>query len=219
MNWKDFISEEMKKDYFKEIDKTLKIDSKKYVIYPPKEQIFRAFDLCPIENIKVVLLGQDVYYNPGQANGLSFSVSNFVRIPPSLQNIFKELKSDLGYEIQNHGNLENWARQGALLLNCALTVRQGEPTSHSKIWEPFSDNVIQFLNGLNKPLVYILMGAHAKSKLKFITNKKHHIICSSHASPLAANQGGFFGVKHFSKTNDFLISNGVSPIDWKLKSI
>lgn len=219
MNWKDFISEEMKKDYFKEIDRTLKEDSKKYNIFPPKEQVFRAFDLCPIENVKCVLLGQDVYHGPGQATGLCFSVSSMVRIPPSLQNIFKELKNDLGYEIPNHGDLTNWGKQGVLLLNCALTVRQKEPGSHSKIWEPFSDNVIKLLNELDKPLVYILMGSHAKSKLNLITNKKHFMICSAHPSPMSANQGGFFGTKHFSKTNDYLIKNRLDTIDWKLKSV
>lgn len=216
MIWKDFILEEMKKDYFKDLDKFLKQEKKQYKIFPPKEQIFRAFELCPIDKLKIIILGMSPYDTEGQATGLAFSVNKNIPIPPSLKNIFKELQDDLKIEPSSHGSLDNWAKQGILLLNAALTVRENEPSSHMKPWEQFSNNVIKLINTLNRPIVYILWGTFARNKKQFITNKQHYIIESVHPSPLSAHKG-FFGSKPFSKTNQFLISNNITPIDWQIK--
>lgn len=215
MNWSEFIKEESKKDYFKNIGEFVKKDSKEYKIFPPRKDIFNAFDSCPFEKTKVVILGQDPYHGPGQAHGLSFSVPYGIDIPPSLKNIFKELKSDLGIEISDNGCLTGWAAQGILLLNTSLTVRQGQAGSHSSIgWQTFTDTVIDFVANKDlKPLVFILWGAHARAKKKLIKYDGHLILESAHPSPLSAHNG-FFGSKPFSKTNEFLTQNNIDPIDW-----
>lgn len=217
MSWDNFISEEIKKDYFKKIDNFLKEDSKKYTIFPRKENIFKAFEYCKFDNVKILLLGLDPYINDGQAHGLSFSVMPGYVHPPSLRNIFKELKNDLNIDnSMKDGYLVSWAEQGVLLLNTYLTVRKSETKSHSKIgWNIFSDNAIKSINEIDRPIVYMLFGADAKSKISLITNKKHLIIANVHPSPLSAHKG-FFGSKPFSKANDFLIKNNIKPIDWQL---
>lgn len=187
------------------------------VIYPPSSLIFNALNTTPIANVKVVILGQDPYHGPNQAHGLSFSVQKGVAIPPSLRNIFHELKSDLGVEIPKHGNLTHWAEQGVLLLNAVLTVEAGQPTSHQKRgWENFTDHVIDVLNEQREHIVFILWGAYAQKKGQRIDQNKHLVLKAAHPSPLAANRGGFFGCKAFSKTNHYLKQNGIEPIDWQL---
>jgi len=210
MTWKTFLDSETSKEYFQYILKTLQDESVNYEIFPPKELIFNAFNITRFENVKVVLLGMDPYINPGQAEGLSFSVPNGMSLPPSLKNIFKEFESDLQIRRTN-GNLKGWAEQGCLLLNAALTVRRGESGSHSKLWERFTDQVIIKLNESDKPLVFILWGNHARAKKKLISN--HFVIESAHPSPLSAHNG-FFGSKPFSKTNNQLKLNNLEEIDW-----
>jgi len=184
-------------------------------IYPPGSQIFRAFELTPFESVKVVILGQDPYHGPGQAHGLSFSVAHSVAPPPSLQNIYKELASDLGIAHPGHGNLESWARQGVLLLNACLTVEDGRAGSHQgKGWEPFTDAVIAALNREREHLVFILWGRKAQDKGAVIDRQRHLVLTSVHPSPLSA-AGGFFGSKPFSAANDWLQSHGMTPIDWR----
>lgn len=214
MEWMELIRNESKKDYFKNIGEFVKKDSKEHKIFPPRKDIFKAFDSCPYEETKVIILGQDPYHGPGQAHGLSFSVPDDVDIPPSLKNIFKELKSDLGIEIPANGSLTGWAAQGILLLNTSLTVRQGQAGSHSSIgWQTFTDQVIEFLASNKEPLVFILWGAHARAKKKLIKNESHLILESAHPSPLSA-YNGFFGSKPFSQTNEFLIRQDLAPINW-----
>ena len=186
------------------------------IIYPPKDHIFNALKLTPYNNVKVVIVGQDPYHGEGEAHGLSFSVQDGIKIPPSLQNIYKELKNDLGIEIAKTGDLTKWAEQGVLLLNSVLTVKKDIPASHKGIgWEPLTDYIIRKLNSSNKPIVFILWGNFAKSKKVYITNPKHLIIESAHPSPFSANYG-FFGSRPFSRTNTFLEQNKIQPIDWKL---
>lgn len=186
------------------------------IIYPPKDYIFNALKLTPYNNVKVVIVGQDPYHGEGEAHGLSFSVQDGIKIPPSLQNIYKELKNDLGIEIAKTGDLTKWAEQGVLLLNSVLTVKKDIPASHKGIgWEPLTDYIIRKLNSSNKPIVFILWGNFAKSKKVYITNPKHLIIESAHPSPFSANYG-FFGSRPFSRTNTFLEQNKIQPIDWKL---
>lgn len=186
------------------------------VVYPSKEDIFRALKLTSFNDVKVVVVGQDPYHGEGEANGLSFSVSKGIRIPPSLKNIFKELHDDLGIEIPDNGDLTKWAREGVLMLNAVLTVLKDKPASHKNLgWEKFTDYVIKTLNLKETPVVFILWGNFAKEKSALITNKKHLVITSVHPSPFSA-RNGFFGSKPFSKTNDFLINNNIKPIDWKL---
>ncbi len=185
------------------------------IVYPPKELIFNALIQTPLENVKAVIIGQDPYHEEGQAQGLSFSVSDGIQIPPSLINIFKELKTDLGIEINKSGNLQNWANEGVLLLNSILTVEKGKAGSHSNIgWEKFTDYVISILNKKNAPIVFILWGNYAKKKKELITNSNHLIIESSHPSPFSCKN--FFGSRPFSKTNQFLIKNNITPINWEL---
>lgn len=216
MSWKQFIESESKKDYYKIIIDHVQQDAKKHTIYPKHEDIFNAFKYCSLDKVKVVILGQDPYINPGQAHGLSFSVPTDTQLPPSLKNIFKELKSDLGIDTPAHGCLELWARQGVLLLNSTLTVRQGQSNSHKNFgWETFTDAAIKKVNELEQPIVYLLWGSHARSKNKYITNSKHLVLESVHPSPLSAHNG-FFGSKPFSQVNKFLIKNNVEPIDWSL---
>lgn len=216
-SWKEIISQEMKKDYYKQIVDFLHEDVKKYEIYPNKQDIFNAFKLCPLDKTKVVLLGQDCYHNPLQAHGLAFSVRQNITAPPSLKNIFKELKEDLNIKPPNHGCLESWAKQDVLLLNSALTVRRNQPGSHLKIWQPFTDKIIRVLNDNKQPIVFVLWGSFAKSKKEFITNPKHLILESGHPSPFSCHL--FFGGRYFSKCNEFLIKNGIEPIDWKIQNI
>lgn len=188
-------------------------------VYPPREQIYRAIDLCPLNKTKVVIIGQDPYHGPGQANGLSFSVNKGIAIPPSLRNIYKELKSDLGIEPPNHGDLTSWAKQGILLLNAILTVEKGKPMSHAELgWENFTNDLLWLLNDNPKghPIVFILWGKKAQEKKNFLDNTQHLIIQSNHPSPFSADKG-FFGSKPFSRTNEFLIKNGIEPIDWRIE--
>jgi len=183
-------------------------------IYPHEDNIFRALDLTPLEDVKVVILGQDPYHGEGQAHGLAFSVGRDVKIPPSLRNIYKELHVDIGMEIPTHGDLEGWARQGVLLLNTCLTVEAGKPASHQgKGWENLTDQIIKSVNEAQRPIVFMLWGAHAQGKLKMINRNRHYVLTAAHPSPLSAHRG-FMGCRHFSKANVFLAANGQKEIDW-----
>ncbi len=216
-SWKQILKDEFTKDYFLQtvtFIKTEKLAGK--IIFPPGNLMFNAFDKTPFNKVKVVLLGQDPYHNKGQAHGLSFSVSDGVTKPPSLINIFKELNSDLGLPVPANGNLEAWAQQGVLLLNASLTVRQNEPGSHSKIgWLQFTDSIIKKISEEKKGIVFLLWGKFAQEKQSLIDETKHHVLKAAHPSPFSADKG-FFGCKHFSKTNEFLVQQGLQPIDWKL---
>jgi uracil-DNA glycosylase len=215
-DWANLLNSEFEKPYYLQLRQFLVDEYSTQVIYPLKEDIYNALHLTPYEETKVVILGQDPYHGEGQAHGLSFSVKPGVKQPPSLKNIFKELQTDLGHPIPNHGFLESWAKQGVLLLNAVLTVREKTPNAHKgRGWENFTDEVIHKLNEREKPVVFILWGRHAQAKKSFITNKNHHIIESAHPSPLSA-RNGFFGSKPFSKTNDFLRSIGEKEIDWSI---
>ena len=215
-SWKDALAEEFGKPYFESLVRFLhKEKAEGQTIYPPGSQIFRAFDLTPVENLKVVILGQDPYHGPGQAHGLSFSVSAGVPAPPSLKNILKEIESDLGVKMSGYPDLEKWARQGVLLLNAVLTVRAGAAASHSKIgWEEFTDAVIRYISDNCEGVVFLLWGNFARSKSALIDRSRHHVLEAAHPSPLA--RGAFFGCRHFSQTNDILKSKGLQPIDWTL---
>lgn len=215
-SWQKVLSEEFQKDYFKTLKHFLEEEKKTEKIYPPGKQIFAAFDNTPFDKVKVVLIGQDPYHGPGQANGLCFSVSEGLRLPPSLQNIFKELKSDLNLAIPSSGDLSKWAKQGVLLLNTVLTVRHRQAGSHKdKGWEQFTDAVIKTLSDKKTNLVFILWGNFARSKKALIDPSKHYILEAPHPSPFSAHQG-FFGSKPFSKTNAILQEAGKEPIDWSL---
>jgi uracil-DNA glycosylase len=213
-SWKDKLNGEFEKAYFKNLVSFIKEEYKSHTIFPPGKQIFSAFDHCGFEDVKVVIIGQDPYHGPGQGNGLCFSVNDGVRKPPSLINIFKEIRNDLGTEIPESGNLERWADQGVLLLNATLTVRANSPGSHQKKgWEQFTDAVIKLLSDKKEHLVFILWGASAQKKGEVIDAQKHMIIKSAHPSPFAADRG-FFGSKPFSRTNDYLKSKGLDTISW-----
>ena len=217
--WEELLKDEMEKDYYKKLKELLINEYNTRVVYPDAYDIYNALHYTDYKDVKVVILGQDPYHGPNQAHGLSFSVKPGVRIPPSLLNMYKELKTDLGCYIPNNGYLEKWARQGILLLNTALTVRQGQANSHRKVgWEKFTDNIIELLDQREDPIVFILWGNNAISKEPLITNKKHFIIKSVHPSPLSASRG-FFGSKPFSKTNNFLESIGKDPIEWQIENI
>lgn len=215
--WADVLGDEKKQPYFQSILKFLMEEKKAgKIIYPAQNELFSAFKETPYEQIKVVILGQDPYHGPGQAHGLSFSVKPGITPPPSLKNIFQELKNDLNLPIPNHGCLKHWANQGVLLLNTSLSVERSKPQSHANIgWTTFTDNVIRKLNLYPHPLVFLLWGSHAKNKRMLITDKKHLILTSTHPSPFSVHQG-FFGCRHFSKTNIFLQQNGRTSIDWTL---
>ena len=215
-SWKDALAEEFGKPYFESLVRFLHSEKAEgQVIYPPGSQIFRAFDLTPVENLKVVILGQDPYHGPGQAHGLSFSVSSGVPAPPSLKNIFKEIESDLGVKMSGYPDLEKWAHQGVLLLNAVLTVRAGMAASHSKIgWEEFTDAVIRYISDNCEGVVFLLWGNFARSKSALIDRSRHHVLEAAHPSPLA--RGAFFGCRHFSQTNALLSAQGKAPIDWVL---
>jgi uracil-DNA glycosylase len=213
-SWKPYLEDEFSKPYFEHLVAFVKEEYKLNTIYPPAKQIFNAFELCKFEDTKVVILGQDPYHGFKQANGLSFSVSQEVKIPPSLLNIFKEINSDLGHPTPNNGDLTRWAEQGVLLLNATLTVRAKQPGSHqSKGWETFTDAVISILSRHKQHLVFILWGNYAQKKEALIDTSKHLILKSAHPSPYAADRG-FFGNKHFSKANTYLVEHGLLPINW-----
>ena len=215
--WDDLLKEEFNKDYFTKLIEFVKNEYKTKTIYPKQSEVFNAFRYTDYDNVKVVIIGQDPYHGPNQAEGLSFSVSNEVLKPPSLKNIFKELESDLGIQLPKHNSLKPWAKEGVLLLNAVLTVEEHKPTSHKdKGWEIFTDNVIKIINNKEKPVVFILWGQYAKNKKYLITNKKHLIIESAHPSPFSA-YNGFFGSKPFSKTNAFLKKNNIKEINWKIE--
>jgi len=216
-SWDKFLNEEYEKEYFQTLMSFVKDEYKKKTIYPKQNEVFNAFRYTDFDNVKVVILGQDPYHGPNQAEGLSFSVSNEVLKPPSLKNIFKELESDLGIPFPEHNSLKPWAKQGVLLLNAVLTVEEHKPTSHKdKGWEIFTDDVIKILNKREKPIVFILWGAYARNKKCLITNQNHYIIESAHPSPFSA-RNGFFGSKPFSKANSFLKENGIEEIDWRVE--
>lgn len=214
-SWKVQLKSEFDKTYFHELTNFVNIEYANHICYPSFNIIFNAFDRCAFDRTKVVILGQDPYHGFNQANGLCFSVNDGIPMPPSLKNIFKEIEMDLGISIPNSGNLERWANQGVLLLNATLTVRDNQAGSHQKHgWEQFTDTVISILNSEKENLVFLLWGAFAQKKGKYIDEKKHLILKSKHPSPLSANQGGWFGENHFSKTNEFLTRNGIADINW-----
>ena len=214
--WKALLQPEFNTIYFKGIKKFLLEEKLAYTIYPAGQNIFAAFNITPFDNVKVVILGQDPYHGPGQANGLCFSVPPGVSLPPSLLNIFKELNTDLNLPMPNHGNLESWARQGVLLLNATLTVRANNAGSHqNKGWEIFTDAVIRLLSDKKDGLVFLLWGNYAQAKQNLIDGNKHYILKAAHPSPLSAFRG-FFGCRHFSETNRLLVLQGKAPIDWAL---
>lgn len=213
-SWKELLSEEFHKPYFQELISFVKKEYKTQTIYPKGGDIFKAFDCCDFSNVKVVIIGQDPYHGPGQANGLSFSVSPGIRIPPSLLNIYKEIHSDLGKPIPLSGDLERWAKQGVLLLNATLTVKASAPGSHqNRGWEIFTDAVIKKISDEKEGVVFLLWGAYAQKKGEIIDRSKHLVLMSPHPSPFSADRG-FFGCKHFSKANAYLKSKGKEEIDW-----
>lgn len=218
-DWLSAVKEESKKEYYGKLFYFLKEEYAKYPIFPLSENIFNALHYTPLGKVKVVILGQDPYHEKGQAEGLSFSVPKGVKIPPSLQNIYKEIGEEFGFEIPKHGHLKKWADQGVLLLNTVLTVREGVAFSHKgKGWENFTDALIGAVNKEDRPIVYLLWGRAASEKEKMLDNPKHLILKAAHPSPLSAHRG-FFGCGHFAKANEFLISNGEQPIDWKIDEI
>lgn len=218
-DWLEPLQTEFRKPYYKELYNFVKKEYSSTIIYPPSDEIFNAFHFTPLSKVKVLLLGQDPYHNVNQAHGLSFSVKPGQDIPPSLQNIYKELNDDLGCYIPNNGYLKKWAEQGVLLLNTVLTVRAHQANSHKGYgWEKFTDAVINAINEQDRPIVYFLWGAPAQKKLPMLTNTKHLILTAPHPSPLSAYRG-FFGCKHFSQCNDFLVQNGIEPIDWQIENI
>lgn len=217
--FKEFVEEESKKEYYKNLKAFVDNEYKTKIIFPERKQVLLSMEVTPYEKIKVVILGQDPYHGVGEAHGLAFSVGKNVKVPPSLQNIYKELNRDLGLKIPNNGFLLKWARQGVLLLNSTLTVQKDKPGSHqNKGWETFTDNVIKAINEKEEPVVFMLWGNFAKSKASLITNPKHLVLMSSHPSPFSVKYG-FEGCSHFSKANKFLQENGIEPIDWQIEDI
>ena len=215
-SWKQALQSEFDKPYFAELVRFLHQEkSSGQVIFPPGSQIFKAFDLTPVDQVKVVILGQDPYHGPGQAMGLSFSVPDGVQAPPSLKNIFKEIETDLGITMSGRPNLENWARQGVLLLNAVLTVRSGQAASHSGIgWQEFTDAVIRYISDHCEGVVFMLWGNFARAKRELIDTSRHYVLEAAHPSPLA--RGAFFGCRHFSSANTLLMQQGKTPINWQL---
>ena len=215
-SWREALQGEFDKPYFSSLAEYLHAEKRAgKTVYPPGPQIFRAFELTPLNQVKVVILGQDPYHGPGQAMGLSFSVPDDIPAPPSLKNIFKEIESDLGIKMSGKPDLESWARQGVLLLNAVLTVRRSEPASHSGIgWQEFTDAVIKTISDRCEGVVFLLWGNYARSKAQLIDRSRHHVLEAAHPSPLA--RGAFFGCRHFSRTNELLRSEGKMAIDWKL---
>ncbi|MBQ7429596.1 MAG: uracil-DNA glycosylase [Butyrivibrio sp.] len=218
-DWLNALEGEFHKEYYKKLFEFVKEEYSTHVVYPPSDDIFNALHLTPLSDVKVLILGQDPYHEPHQAHGLSFSVQPGVDAPPSLVNIYKELGDDLGCYMPNNGYLKKWADQGVLLLNTLLTVRAHEAFSHQNHgWEQFTDAIIQAVNEQDRPIVYMLWGKPAQSKMKMLNNPKHLVLTAPHPSPLSAYRG-FFGCKHFSKANEFLVKNGIEPIDWQIENI
>lgn len=218
-DWLEPLSAEFKKPYYKKLYDFMREEYQRYPVYPPADDIFTAFHLTPLSKVRVVILGQDPYHEPGQAHGLSFSVKPGIDIPPSLENIYKELQSDLGCYIPNNGYLVKWAKQGVLMLNTILTVRAHQAFSHKGMgWEEFTDAAIAAVNQLDRPVVFLLWGKPAQSKREKLTNEKHLILTAPHPSPLSAYRG-FFGCRHFSRTNQFLTEHGYDPIDWQIENL
>lgn len=215
--WDELLKDEFCKEYYLNLRRFLKKEYLTYRVYPDMYDIFNALKYTPYPNVRVVILGQDPYHGAGQAHGLCFSVKRGVAPPPSLVNIFREIKSDLNIDPPSHGELTSWAKQGVLLLNTVLTVREGQPNSHRGMgWETLTDRIICLLNEREKPIVFLLWGGNAKAKRNLITNPRHLVLTAAHPSPLSA-YNGFFGCRHFSKTNDFLSSVGEKPVDWKIE--
>lgn len=213
-SWKKVLGGEVDKPYFKTLSAFVKKQYASCTVYPPPQDIFRAFDMCPFDEVKVVILGQDPYHGGGQANGLSFAVHTDVPLPPSLKNIFKEIESDIGVIPRADGDLSRWAKQGVLLLNATLTVRASSPGSHQKVgWESFTDKAVQALSEQKEHLVFLLWGNYAKEKGKIIDRRKHCVLEAAHPSPFSAYHG-FFGCKHFSRVNEYLKQKGKKEIDW-----
>ncbi len=214
VSWKERLQEEFSKPYFESLISFVRDEYQNQTVYPPGKEIFRAFDACNFDDVKVVIIGQDPYHGPGQANGLCFSVREGMRMPPSLVNIFKEIQKDLGKAIPSSGDLGRWAEQGVLLLNATLTVRASTAGSHqNKGWEEFTDSVIKTISDEKEHVVFLLWGAYAQKKGEVIDRQKHLVLMSAHPSPFSADRG-FFGCKHFSKTNDYLRSKGMKEIEW-----
>ena len=218
-DWLKPLSAEFKKPYYRQLYNTVKREYTSCTVFPPSDDIFNAFALTPLSEVKVLILGQDPYHEPGQAHGLSFSVRPGIEIPPSLENIYKELHDDLGCYIPNNGFLEKWAKQGVMLLNTVLTVRNHQANSHKGIgWEEFTDAAIRVLNEQDRPIVYMLWGRPAQTKTEMLDNPKQLVLTAPHPSPLSAYRG-FFGCRHFSRANEFLKSNGLSGIDWQIENL
>ena len=218
-DWLEPLNPEFRKPYYAELFKFVKEEYASRKVFPPADDIFNAFHLTPLHEVKVVILGQDPYHNDGQAHGLCFSVKPDVDVPPSLVNIYQELHDDLGCYIPNNGYLEKWAKQGVLMLNTVLTVRAHKPNSHQgKGWEHFTDAIIEAVNKEERPIVYLLWGRPAQSKIPMLDNPKHLILKAPHPSPYSADRG-FFGCRHFSQANEFLRANGQEPIDWQIENI
>ena len=214
--WNLHLKPEFEKPYYSILSDSVNSAYKSHSVFPPNKLVFNALNLCPFNNIKVVIIGQDPYHRPGQANGLSFSVNDGIKIPPSLKNIFKELATDIpGFEIPLSGNLENWAKQGVLMLNAVLTVQEGLAGSHKAFgWQHFTDSIIKLISDKKQNVVFLLWGNYAISKAELINKGEHLVLTAAHPSPLA--RGAFFGSKHFSKTNDYLIKHHLTPINWQL---
>ena len=215
--WEKALAPEFRKEYYRKLYGKIREEYHEHVIYPPSQEIFTAFHLTPLEQVKVVILGQDPYHEPGQAQGLAFSVKKGITVPPSLQNIYQELHDDLGYDIPSHGDLSSWADQGVLLLNTCLTVRAHQAFSPQGIgWEEFTDAAIKAVDREDRPIVFILWGSPARRKKSLITNSKRLILEAPHPSPLSAYRG-FFGSRPFSKTNEYLERNGIAPVNWEIR--
>lgn len=213
-SWKTALNEEFEKDYFKELTGQVRDAYLQRTIYPAPQNIFNAFSLCPLNKVKVVILGQDPYHGPGQAHGLCFSVPDGVKTPPSLQNIYKEIKADLGIDVPESGNLERWAKQGVLLLNATLTVEKAIAGSHQGLgWEQFTDMVIKTISDKKEHVIFLLWGNYARSKVLLIDTSKHLVLEAPHPSPLSAHRG-FLGCKHFSQANEYLVKHAYTPIEW-----
>ena len=218
-DWDEVLKNEFSSEYYKKMREILKHEYTTQIIYPKMENIFSALKLTSYKDTKVLILGQDPYHGPGQAHGLAFSVNPGIKTPPSLLNMYKEIRDEYGYDIPNNGYLIPWAKQGVLLLNATLTVREGQPNSHSKIgWETFTDNIIKKLNDREDPVIFVLWGNNARKKKAFITNKRHFVLEATHPSPLSANRG-FFGCMHFKKINEILSKLGKTEINWQIPNL